>query len=283
MEIKLKNLKMRFILPVFFGCLGSLAVCALLAVRQGGLLPHPETAVAEDVTETVPELFAEPEAAQFFAGDEPETTHFFAAAESERPDVIQEAFRCPETREQVIDFFEVICPSREIAEIILINADRYNIPPALAFALGWEESRLNPRAVNNQNLNGSTDRGLFQLNNRSFPQLDIQSFFSPTLNAMYGMSHLRYCLDTGGTEIAALAMYNAGTDRVRSSGTPKSTLDYASRILENRLKIESRFQEPVLTAMAEDTPVVEEFSETVAEVKPERSRLLPLKPLSGGR
>ena len=279
MEKKLKDLKMRFILPVFFGCQGSLLACTYLAAHQPGFWPHREIAAAENDTENAPEFFAEPEAAGFFAVTESDATHFFARAELERPDVIQETFRRPETREQVIDFFEVICPSREIAEAILIGANIYDIPPALAFALGWEESRLNPRAVNNKNLNKSIDRGLFQLNSFSFPALDSQSFFNPALNAQYGMSHLRFCLNTGGSEIAALAMYNAGTGRVHSSGTPKSTLDYISRIIENRLKIENRFLEVEFSI---EEPA-EEIPEIVAEVKPERSRLLSLKPLAGAK
>jgi hypothetical protein len=71
----------------------------------------------------------------------------------------------------------------------------------------------------------------------------LQAFFNPETNAYYGMSHLRYCLDTGGTEIAALAMYNAGSSRVHNSGTPKTTLDYVSRILDNRREIERLFFE----------------------------------------
>ena len=48
-------------------------------------------------------------------------------------------------------------------------------------------------------------------------------------------------LAAGANEISALAMYNAGTGRVRSTGAPEVTLNYVSRILENRRKIESRF------------------------------------------
>jgi hypothetical protein len=132
--------------------------------------------------------------------------------------------------------------------------------------------------VNNKNRDESIDRGLFQLNNRSFPRLETQSFFNLELNAKYGMSHLRHCLDTGGTEVAALAMYNAGTGRVRSTGTPKITLDYVGRILENRWKIEDRFEEWEKSLFKEKP---EELPEIIAEAKPARSRLVPLMPLAG--
>jgi soluble lytic murein transglycosylase-like protein len=85
------------------------------------------------------------------------------------------------------------------------------------------------------------DRGLFQLNSDSFPNLAEPDFFDPLVNAHYGLAHLRWCIDAGGSEIAGLAMYNAGTGRVRSGATPKVTLDYVSRILENRWKIEELF------------------------------------------
>jgi soluble lytic murein transglycosylase-like protein len=178
-----------------------------------------------------------------------------------------------------LNFFTEICASAEIAEVILYNANLFDISPALAVALAWEESHLNPRAVNNRNRNESIDRGLFQLNDRSFPRLEVQAFFNPETNAWYAMNHLRHCLDTGGTEVAALAMYNAGTNRVRGAGTPKTTLDYISRILENRWEIEDRFRDWEIR-FREQQLELEDFSE-LAEIKPERARLVPLMPLSG--
>jgi soluble lytic murein transglycosylase-like protein len=44
---------------------------------------------------------------------------------------------------------------------------------------------------------------LFQLNSRSFPKLSEREFFDPDLNARYGIAHLRWCLDLGGTEVPA--------------------------------------------------------------------------------
>ena len=52
---------------------------------------------------------------------------------------------------------------------------------------------------------------------------------------------MRWCLNSAGTEVAALAMYNAGHARVHSVGTPKSTLDYVSRILRRQRRIEELF------------------------------------------
>jgi hypothetical protein len=159
------------------------------------------------------------------------------------PDRVLEIYGDISSREWVISFFARLCGSEELAEIILEGAARYSIPPSLAFALGWEESRYNNQAVNCRNRDGSVDRGLFQLNNKSFPKLTEQEFFSPRMNTAYGMAHLRLCFDMGGSEITALAMYNAGTGRVRSGGTPRQTLDYTARVLAVRRKIDRIFLE----------------------------------------
>jgi hypothetical protein len=159
-----------------------------------------------------------------------------------RRDIILESYRDPVLRDGVVEFFTTVANSRVVAAIILGEAAASDIPPALAFALCWEESRYTVRAVNANNLNGSIDRGLFQLNNLSFPQLKEADFFNPETNARYGMSHLRWCLDTAGSEIAGLAMYNAGANRVQSNTTPKRTLDYVSRILDLRNRIEEAFR-----------------------------------------
>jgi len=272
-ELRMKDLyfkKIECVIPVFLGCLGALVFCALFAARginrQPGLLAGP-------LTDNKADLFNGPDGKPMVTGG----GSFFTKDNLEQKDHIRELYRQPESRQLVIDFFTDLCPSREIAEAILANADWFNVPPALAFALAWEESQLNPLAVNTKNRDGSIDRGLFQLNNRTFPQLELQAFFSPDVNSWHGMSHLRFCLDTGRTEIAALAMYNAGAGRVTSTGTPKSTLDYIHRILENKNKIENSFFE--LKSWYQEQQVELAALTDIAEEKPDRPRLMPLKPL----
>jgi hypothetical protein len=173
-------------------------------------------------------------------------------------DSILEAYRNEITRDQVVDFFEKITGSRELSAVVLANAAAFDISPALAFSLCWEESRYSPRAVNKENRNLTIDRGLFQLNSASFPDLEEEDFYNPSINAWYGLSHLRWCLENAGTEVAGLAMYNAGTGRVRSGGTPKNTLDYISRILRRQQKIEEVFLSAALkVAVAQETETVE--------------------------
>ena len=259
--------KFEVIVPVFLGCLGSLILCASVMMRQ----PYYARGGVMENQGLFHEVVEEDSAGM-------ESIYFFPHTRPERRDPILELYRDPQTQSRVVDFFAAICASREIAEVILSNAAAFDVAPALAVSLAWEESRFNPRAVNAKNRNQSVDRGLFQLNNRSFPRLELQAFFNPRLNAQYGISHLRHCLDIGGSEIAALAMYNAGATRVNSSGTPKSTLDYVSRILDNRSAIEFLFDE----REARFREQLGDFTVSdIAEEKSERLRLVPLMPLAG--
>jgi hypothetical protein len=198
-------------------------------------------------------------------------------AEAEEEDLIVVFYHDLATRGMVEDYFGTLTGSPEIARTVLVNAAAFNIPPALAFAVCWEESRFNPAAVNRKNRNASIDRGLFQLNDKSFPNVKHSDFFDPEINAYYGMSHLRWCLNSGGTEIAALAMYNAGTNRVRNLGTPKNTLDYIHRVLEYRQKLENAFGIAAFNALRRQE------AETIlaAETETKRSRFFRLSPLSG--
>jgi hypothetical protein len=289
----MRYLKTGFALPVFLGGLSSLALCAFLAVHEPELWVSPVSERPESVSPEPPVVNEEmPPALKAF--------QILTGKSVQKPDRLQEMYRDPDKRERVIGFFREICDSREIAEVILANAEAFDIAPALAFALAWEESRFNPRAVNNKNRDQSIDRGLFQLNSRSFPRIETQAFFDPKINAWNGMSHLRFCLDSGGSEIAALAIYNAGSGKVKSSGAPRQTLDYMNRILENRRNIESYFEarfgheaetrtaEKFANARGRDAAPEQnmdflpgEFSEEIAESEPAGRRLIRLTPLAG--
>jgi hypothetical protein len=220
-----RNTNMEFVLPLFMGALCSLFVCALAGIFFD---------VFKNNTQ-------EPEIPAVVYEYKEEIGNFLLSETEVIHDPVLDYFRNPEYSEWVIDFFSNICSNRDIVFAILENSEKFNVPPSLAFSVSWEESRLNPNAINRHNKDGSIDRGLFQLNNRSFPNLETASFFDIKINSHYGLGHLRYCLDTGGSEIPALAMYNAGTGRVRNSGAPEVTLNYVSRILSNKSKIESQF------------------------------------------
>jgi hypothetical protein len=157
-------------------------------------------------------------------------------------DSILASYRDTYSRDKVVAFFGAITRSTELAVIVLLNAHIFDIPPSLAFALCWEESRYNPKAISGKNQNATIDRGLFQLNSNSFAQLTEADFFDPQINAYYGMSYLRWCIDLGGSHATGLAIYNAGRNRVLAGQIPDRTLKYVSRILEYQLQLEEHFR-----------------------------------------
>jgi soluble lytic murein transglycosylase-like protein len=162
----------------------------------------------------------------------------------ERGDIILPYYQAPATKPATLDFFATIAQSEGVARDILENSERFGVKPALAFALALEESGFRVDALNK---NGdSVDRGLFQLNSKSYPGLKIQDFYDPQTNSRYGISHLKSCLSQAGNEVAALAMYNAGNGRVSRDATPQRTLNYISRILGYEANISSLFAAKVL-------------------------------------
>ncbi|MBQ5470701.1 MAG: transglycosylase SLT domain-containing protein [Treponema sp.] len=163
-------------------------------------------------------------------------------------------YRQPTSRAAVEWFYLHVTGNRETAMAILEEAEKNNIPLSLAFALAYTESRYNVKAVN-LNTNASIDRGLFQLNNRSFPQLKEDDFYDPAVSAKYGMSHLRFCLNVAGNEVTALAMYNAGTNKVRANNTPASTLRYVGKIMAYREKLDKLFADEVVSYYETSRPM----------------------------
>lgn len=159
-------------------------------------------------------------------------------------DTIAVCYQHPDTKSSVIDFFASITKSRVIAVAILDNAVKQKVPASLAFAIAYEESRFDPLAVNRNTT--SVDKGLFQLNSLTFPDLTDQEFFNPSRNAKEGIGYFRHVLELSGNEVSALAMYNAGRTRVTKQGAPMRTLDYISRILNYKKNIDSLFTAKVV-------------------------------------
>jgi soluble lytic murein transglycosylase-like protein len=148
------------------------------------------------------------------------------------------------THQAVVDFFVDLAGSEEIALPILYYANRENLSLSLVFALAWVESRYSPVAVNRNAT--SVDRGLFQLNSRTFRDLSEDDFFHPDVNAQHGTEYLTWCMEHTTSDMEAVACYNAGLTRVRAGRTPQSTLIYVDRIGQFRSQIERRFRAHIL-------------------------------------
>ncbi|MCQ2590712.1 MAG: lytic transglycosylase domain-containing protein [Treponema sp.] len=154
-------------------------------------------------------------------------------------------YRQSMSRVSVEIFYTNITGNKDVTNAILTYAEKNDIPLSLAFALAYTESKYKVNAVGH-NTNGTTDRGLFQLNSNTFPKLTEEDFFDPYTSAKYGLAHLKQCLRSAGNSVSALAMYNAGQGRVSSNKTPQITLNYIGKIISYQNKLEQQFTDEVV-------------------------------------
>lgn len=237
-----KTYEKRFVKSCFVTVtLGAFLVALSLLVYTA----FPESQSEQKVITEIPsEIIQEPEEPEISAAFQEYLADVSFDKLNNDSDAGLELYREPTTRTAVEWFYSHITGSKDVAQAILSEADKNDIPLSLAFSLAYTESRYNTKAVHN-NLNNTIDRGLFQLNSNTFPELTEADFFDPFTSSKYGMSHLKFCLSTAGNEVSALAMYNAGTTRVRSNTTPQTTLNYVGNILTYQKMLESLFQQEV--------------------------------------
>ncbi|MFW6368149.1 MAG: transglycosylase SLT domain-containing protein [Spirochaetota bacterium] len=223
----------RYLLPVFF---------VVLLATSGGSHNTP----THDTRQTgYSPTLSESRSSAYWAG----TDRYFpnVANYLEKHDPSLELYREPLTREAVIDFFVRIAGSEEVVVPVLENAERYGITPTQAFTIAYIESSYRTDVVNINPDPRSVDRGLFQLNDRSFPQLSDDDFFHPDTNSRYAMRHLRYAMDRAGDDyLTAIAIYNAGERRVLAGNTPASTRSYVARAEEYRQFLVQQFRSYIL-------------------------------------
>ena len=223
----------------------SIMVLLLLAVALGIyiLLPNSTNTITPEQNAIITQIIEET------TEDEFTFPEFFTEVSLERladeTDTGLALYRQPLSRSAVEWFYFQICGDRDVTQAILAEADKNDIPLSLAFSLAHTESNYNTNAVN-KNTNSTVDRGLFQLNSGSFPGLTEADFFDPFVSSKYGMSHLKFCLSSAGNEVSALAMYNAGTGRVRSNKTPQTTLNYVGKIISYQKILDQLFSEQVV-------------------------------------
>ena len=128
-----------------------------------------------------------------------------------------------------------------IANTILYYANRNQVPIALAISIAWSESKFDTRAYYSNR--DSVDRGLFQLNSKSFVRLQEDDFFHIDTNTQHAMKYLRYCLDNAaGDYYKAVAIYNAGLGRVIRNQIPESTKGYANKVLNYHASLIQQFR-----------------------------------------
>lgn len=95
-----------------------------------------------------------------------------------------------------------------IKKLIVQEARKQGVDPALALAVAYHESGFNNIAVSPKNTNGSRDHGVFQLNDKYH---HLKNVYDPQENIAYGIKHLKGLLaGTKGDVLKALSNYNAG-------------------------------------------------------------------------
>ncbi|MCR4578729.1 MAG: lytic transglycosylase domain-containing protein [Treponema sp.] len=230
-------------------CIVAIFLCLVFfagALLIYNLLPSETIQVAEAAPAEIAEIPDDSETTEDYISD---FQDYFAEISltqiSDDYDKGLTLYRQPLSRSAVEWFYYQICGNRNVTQAILSEAEKNDIPLSLAFALAHTESNYNSDAVNN-NKNATVDRGLFQLNSNSFPALSEADFFDPYISAKYGMSHLKFCLNTAGNQVSALAMYNAGTGAVRSNKTPQTTLNYVGKIMSYQKLLDTLFTEQVV-------------------------------------
>lgn len=169
----------------------------------------------------------------------------FPVSQSLRQDPTLELYHDDRSRLSVLSFYTRLTGSAHIARTILDAAAAEGISPSLAFSVAWVESGYYARTVS---LNSrSVDRGLFQLNSKTFPFLEEKDFFDPKVNASHGLRYLDYCLSYGNDEIVALALYNAGLPRIQQGSVPRSTYGYIEKVLSYKADLDKRFGAEVVS------------------------------------
>ncbi len=147
-------------------------------------------------------------------------------------DAVLNLYRNSHFQPLVLEFYTRLTDDRAVAVAILEVCDALALPPSLAFALAWNESQFDPKAINHNAT--SVDRGLFQLNSKTFSRLSSKTVYDPAENAKLGLGYYKSILDKLGTPEKALGYYNAGIGMLTDRVLPRRTLAYIDRILADQ-------------------------------------------------
>lgn len=127
--------------------------------------------------------------------------------------------------------YRAIAP-RQIFDLVMKMAPRYQVEPQLALAIIAAESNFNSLALSPRNA-----RGLMQLIPQTSERFNVKNPYDPAQNIRGGLSYLRWLLAYFEGDVALVAAaYNAGEGRVeRYRGIPpyQETRAYVQRILKS--------------------------------------------------
>lgn len=117
---------------------------------------------------------------------------------------------------------------------------RFDINPKLLEAIAYTESRLDPKAINGNNTNGSTDYGLMQINSFWFEKLanlgvsEERVINEPCTNVHVGAWILANNFAQSGEGWLAVGAYNAGYRADRQKARDR----YISIVKKNLMELQ---------------------------------------------
>lgn len=123
---------------------------------------------------------------------------------------------------------ELTDEQRQYAEIIRSKAQEMGIPPELAVAVAYQESRLNPRSASSS----AGAMGIMQVRPIAAREVgvDPNKLQDPATNIDAGLRYLKKALDETGDTRVAIIYYNAGPGRLaeieRTQKLPEETEKY---------------------------------------------------------
>lgn len=140
----------------------------------------------------------------------------------------------------VLAFYAEETGDSSIARHIIIQALAYEVPLNIAFSLAKHESEYFPDAINgDKNKNGSVDYGIFQLNNRTFPNYTKKELLDPLTNCHLGVWYLKHRSREYDTWEEAIMAYNSGYAERMNYNSFKHML----RIMDYERDLDKRFNE----------------------------------------
>lgn len=159
---------------------------------------------------------------------------------NELENVHVEKLQSPEDIKQ--SYYTGVIENEDIAKLAIKYSEKEGIDTSLLVALMKTESNFNPNAIN-YNYNGSVDRGICQLNSKTFAGLSKDDFYDPETNIKTAASFLHWCLEnTDYNLVRALACYNAGWGNVTNENVGDLTLNYIQKITTYKKSFEDELE-----------------------------------------
>lgn len=128
------------------------------------------------------------------------------------------------------------------------TANTYGVHPDLLRAVAEQESRYNAKAISPK---GAV--GVMQLMPATSRQYGVKNAFDPVENINAGARYLRAMLDQfEGDQALALSAYNAGPNRVRTSGNKIPPIPETQAYVPGVMRVFAQLQQKNSAATAAD-------------------------------